>query len=98
HAGAFTRAKILHRDISAGNILIVRKTIDDTGRVASRGLLNDWDLSKSTVEGNDQPRRPERTGTWQFMSGRLASNLSKPHLLPDDLESVLHVVIYEAIR
>ena len=38
HKDAWTRAKILHRDISADNILI--DVMDGTG------FLNDWDLAK----------------------------------------------------
>ena len=38
HKDAWTRAKILHRDISAENILI--DVLD------GRGFLNDWDLAK----------------------------------------------------
>ncbi|EPQ50697.1 hypothetical protein GLOTRDRAFT_50132, partial [Gloeophyllum trabeum ATCC 11539] len=100
HAGAYRRAKIIHRDISAGNILILRKTVDDKGQtsVISEGLLNDWDLSKSIMAGNDGPRQFDRTGTWQFMSGNLLQFPWKSHELPDDLESFLHVLLYQAIR
>ena len=43
-------ANILHRDISAGNIMITEE---------GRGLLVDWDLSKSL--GSEAPSPPERT-------------------------------------
>ncbi|EPQ50704.1 hypothetical protein GLOTRDRAFT_66831, partial [Gloeophyllum trabeum ATCC 11539] len=100
HADAFVKAKILHRDISAGNILILRTTVDDQGQtsVVTQGLLNDWDLSKSVASNNDGPRQPDRTGTWQFMSGYLLQTPWKSHDLQDDLESFMHVLIYEAVR
>uniref|UniRef100_A0A0W0GAK3 Fungal-type protein kinase domain-containing protein n=1 Tax=Moniliophthora roreri TaxID=221103 RepID=A0A0W0GAK3_MONRR len=84
HKDALEKAKILHRDISAGNILIT-----DEG-----GMLIDWDFSK---HGDIQrPRAPVRTGTWQFMSAKL---LSKPpgtveHERVDDLESFFHVLCW----
>ena len=45
-------ANILHRDISAGNIMITEK---------GRGLLVDWDLSKSLVNESGVSSPPERT-------------------------------------
>ena len=45
-------ANILHRDISAGNIMITEK---------GRGLLVDWDLSKSLVNASGASSPPERT-------------------------------------
>uniref|UniRef100_A0A0W0FNH0 Fungal-type protein kinase domain-containing protein n=1 Tax=Moniliophthora roreri TaxID=221103 RepID=A0A0W0FNH0_MONRR len=84
HKDALEKAKILHRDISAGNILIT-----DEG-----GMLIDWDFSKH--EDIKRPRAPVRTGTWQFMSAKL---LSQPpgtveHERADDLESFFHVLCW----
>ena len=45
-------ANILHRDISAGNIMITEK---------GRGLLVDWDLSKALVNESGASSPPERT-------------------------------------
>ena len=50
HSHAFNVAKILHRDISAGNIIVT-----DEGK----GLLIDWELAKMMDEGGS--RRPDRT-------------------------------------
>ena len=50
HAHAFQDAKLLHRDISSGNIILT-----DEGK----GLLIDWEMAKEVGQvGN---RRPERT-------------------------------------
>ncbi|KAH9038581.1 hypothetical protein EDB85DRAFT_1887952 [Lactarius pseudohatsudake] len=60
HTGAYERVGILHRDVSAGNILITE------GR---SGILIDWDLSKKVVKDRSEKQRQySRTGTWQFIS------------------------------
>jgi len=51
HRHAFYDARILHRDISAGNILIT---------TSKRGLLIDWDLSKSTDAESSVTAQVER--------------------------------------
>ena len=55
HARAF-KAGIIHRDISAGNMLLYR---DDQGKLY--GLLNDWELSKKVDDGPPEGRQPDRT-------------------------------------
>jgi RIO-like serine/threonine protein kinase len=55
HTAAYNRTRILHRDISAGNILITKE---------GTGILIDWDLSKKVKVRDDadaQPRRYSRT-------------------------------------
>jgi len=53
HTVAYEKAQILHRDVSAGNILIT-----DNGS----GILIDWDLSKKVTPDVDaKPRRHSRT-------------------------------------
>ncbi|KAF8555778.1 hypothetical protein OG21DRAFT_810170 [Imleria badia] len=87
HSHAFTSAKILHRDISAGNIILT----DD-----GSGLLIDWELAKLMKEVGS--RRPDRTGTWQFMSANLLQHPGKMHTFSDDLESFLHVLGWMMLR
>ena len=51
HQLAWEQAKILHRDVSAGNILIYDP--DDSADVDAtdtRGLLADWDLAQTEKE------------------------------------------------
>ncbi|TBU39517.1 hypothetical protein BD309DRAFT_423034 [Dichomitus squalens] len=88
-------AGYIHRDISAGNILLYKNA---SGQWV--GLLNDWELSKAyiddkTEEGN---RQADRTGTWQFTSVHALVDHTKIIKIPDDLESFFHVMLYFAIR
>ncbi|KAJ8475424.1 hypothetical protein ONZ45_g15614 [Pleurotus djamor] len=89
HQGAYSKCKILHRDVSAGNILII-----DGGR----GMLSDWDLAKEVSKLGDVGRTHDRTGTWAFMSVQLSKQPSKVHTVQDDIESFFWVVVYHAIR
>ncbi|KAH7920187.1 hypothetical protein BV22DRAFT_1098584 [Leucogyrophana mollusca] len=86
HRDAVEKCKILHRDVSAGNILITKD---------GRGLLIDWDMSKDM--NNQEARQLGRTGTWLFMSARMLQNPKKIHEIQDDMESFLHVLIYAAL-
>ena len=45
HRQAWESKGLLHRDISAGNILILRY-IDKNGKKQGIGILIDWDLCK----------------------------------------------------
>ncbi|KAL5483378.1 hypothetical protein ACEPAI_8609 [Sanghuangporus weigelae] len=88
HCDAQFQAKILHRDISPGNVLIME---DGTGR------LIDWDLCRHAEQG--QSNRPGRTGTWQFISGMLLRHPKiKVHDYVDDLESFLHTSTFTLVR
>ncbi|KAF8512355.1 hypothetical protein BU17DRAFT_96331 [Hysterangium stoloniferum] len=85
HGDTYDKAKILHRDISSGNILIT-----ETGG----GLLIDWDLCKKLQDIYEGQGHIERTGTWQFMAARLLviPTDGEGAVIPDradDLESFL---------
>ena len=55
HRDAYTHLKILHRDVSGTNILIV------CGSDGKRyGILNDWDLARK-IDDSTGPRQGERT-------------------------------------
>ncbi|KAG1767305.1 hypothetical protein EV702DRAFT_1050408 [Suillus placidus] len=85
HKDAYEIVKILHRDLSVGNIVIYR----------GKGILIDWDLAKVlTIQG---PRQITRTGTWQFMSAHLVKNIKAVHAVEDDLESSLYVVLWATL-
>ncbi|TFY67989.1 hypothetical protein EVJ58_g1287 [Rhodofomes roseus] len=96
HKQAWELTKLLHRDISAGNILIYRFT-DINGKLCVIGLLIDWDLCKFQCY-LETVSRPARSGTWQFMSARLLRNPGKRHEVADDLESFVHVLNWMCFR
>ncbi|PIL27023.1 hypothetical protein GSI_10162 [Ganoderma sinense ZZ0214-1] len=96
--------RILHRDISGGNILICPKILRQRdGKKRSimwTGILSDWELSKpvDTHEAASRATRAHRMGTYQFMSVNLLSDLSRPVQIADELESFFHVLVYYAVR
>ncbi|KAH9947449.1 hypothetical protein B0H21DRAFT_891271 [Amylocystis lapponica] len=104
HRDAVEKANILHRDISAGNILMIYKHDDELGCMMPFGLLNDWELSKELPPPNSgsgqasSARQPDRTGTWQFMSAASLNDANKQMVVQDDLESFLYVLLYFALR
>ncbi|KAI0806764.1 hypothetical protein C8Q74DRAFT_1341797 [Fomes fomentarius] len=106
HAEAYKKAKIIHRDVSAGNILIcptvIRDEKDGKLRVVWRGILSDWELSKSLVPEGDQEqaRQPVRThqGTWQFRSAYILDNPEEPVTIADEIEAFHHVSLYNSLR
>ncbi|KAF9475140.1 hypothetical protein BDN70DRAFT_865329 [Pholiota conissans] len=88
HDDAYFKAKVLHRDISAGNILLTSKG----------GLLIDWDMSVMIDPKPQIARRPKRTGTWQFMSVKLLEKPYKVQDIADDRESAFWVILWLALR
>ncbi|KAI0707441.1 hypothetical protein C8T65DRAFT_218246 [Cerioporus squamosus] len=104
HASAVTICKIMHRDISSGNILIIPTFVqapdDQFLYVQWRGLLSDWELSKPIAdsEGEELARQPERTGTWKYMSVACITNALHIVGISDELEAFFNVLMYNAIR
>ena len=99
---------IIHRDISPGNVLLVQ---DEKGEW--KGMLTDWELAKDTersttrqLERTVSLARSPRVqssdvllqGTWQFMSALLQNNPRRAVAIPDELESVFHVIIFYSVR
>ncbi|KAF9474211.1 hypothetical protein BDN70DRAFT_776044, partial [Pholiota conissans] len=88
HSQIYERVKILHGDISVGNIMILPN---------GRGILIDFDLCKR-LSSLKASWVPGRTGTWRYMSVRLQQGETplRP-TLADDLESFLHILIRLAL-
>ncbi|KAH9889421.1 hypothetical protein C8Q73DRAFT_793618 [Cubamyces lactineus] len=101
HGEAYNRKGLIHRDISAGNILICYELVrneDGTLEKVAKPLLADWELAKRVNESDEKARQPDRTGTWQFMSASALAQPSKRILVQDDMESFFHLLVYYAIR
>ncbi|KAH9912676.1 uncharacterized protein BXZ73DRAFT_107312 [Epithele typhae] len=86
----------IHRDISTGNIILVREPNNDI----RKGYLIDWETSCRVDEHGDAVE-PGRVGTWKFTSIRLLEwdwglGINPRHTFLDDMESMLYVVIYSA--
>ncbi|TFK85845.1 hypothetical protein K466DRAFT_551418, partial [Polyporus arcularius HHB13444] len=98
HQYAYERCRLLHQDISVGNILLYERPNAPAG--SSRiGLLSDWDLAKTREQIEKSKGSPHLiSGTWQFMSAVLQYMYDKPHELSDDLESFLHVLNWSALK
>ena len=112
HRESFYKGRVLHRDISAGNIVIYN----------NGGLLVDWDMSKdSDLKGDEKNifRTVGRIscildscayhlfryfqGTWAFqslhLSNRRKNDEPKPvHDRLDDLESFYHVLFWVSLQ
>ncbi|KAF8972156.1 hypothetical protein BDZ97DRAFT_1650439 [Flammula alnicola] len=89
HWDAVTKANILHRDVSSGNIVMVGE---------EGGILIDWELCKRIGQGPATARCDDKTGTWQFISARLLLNKAQEHKVGDDLESFVHDLTWSAIK
>lgn len=94
HRDAWEKAKVLHRDVSIGNIMIdVESSEEDP-----RGMLIDWDVCRYEDEPSTSEQLGGQTGTWPFISALALKYPKKPMDLADDLESFLYVILYMALR
>ncbi|KAI0716112.1 hypothetical protein C8T65DRAFT_572319 [Cerioporus squamosus] len=107
HYHATTDAKLLHCDISSGNILIYPKVlrVKDSKypqkyhlRVKFTGLLADWEMAKSTDPKQQAQHQTEHIGTWQYMSVALSSDTKAYPEVCDEIESFFYVILYQAVR
>ncbi|KAI0780330.1 hypothetical protein C8Q74DRAFT_758453 [Fomes fomentarius] len=90
HFLAWDDAKVLHRDISAGNIMINPTT--------RRGFLIDWELSRLECELEVGPVKPDCAGTWISRSALSLKYPRKPYRPWDDIESFVHVYRHLVLR
>ncbi|EJF57852.1 hypothetical protein DICSQDRAFT_111022 [Dichomitus squalens LYAD-421 SS1] len=98
------KTRLLHRDISGGNILIYPKVKRDSNgtnpAIVWTGLLVDWELSKP-IDDDQTPSKgsqAEHMGTYQFMSVNILRDPSQPVKVSDELESFFHVLLYYCVR
>ncbi|KAL1724504.1 hypothetical protein EV715DRAFT_285670 [Schizophyllum commune] len=104
HRMAVIKCRKLHRDLSAWNILF-----DPSSK---RGILTDWDLCapmpsaeaceedptiNPLAQVSNSSGRPDRTGTWMFMSVKVQDADPHLHTVQDDLEALFWVGVYMII-
>ncbi|KAK0214148.1 hypothetical protein IW262DRAFT_1279178 [Armillaria fumosa] len=95
HQRAYELAGILHRDISAGNIMM---TLNPENR---QGILIHWDhcaLVSQFRNSSHISRTVCIVGTWKFVSAYLLENPTAEHTFVDDRESALYVLIWVTLR
>ncbi|TFK87926.1 hypothetical protein K466DRAFT_490031, partial [Polyporus arcularius HHB13444] len=87
----------VHRDISAGNVILARERGSEPNS-RRKGYLIDWETS-SHVDNAGLALKPGRAGTWEFMSIKMLSDVhgSERQTIEDDMESLLYVVLYCAL-
>ncbi|TBU40239.1 hypothetical protein BD309DRAFT_927514 [Dichomitus squalens] len=103
-AATHPETRLLHCDVSGGNILIYPKILRVLGgqipTVVWTGVLTDWELSISSdsCEMASKTTLANRMGTYQFMSVNLLTRITSPVEISDELESFFHVLVYYAVR
>ncbi|CCU74485.1 serine/threonine protein kinase domain protein [Blumeria hordei DH14] len=99
HWSLGTKAKILHRDISANNIIM-------TGSEAHKnwnGYFIDVDLAVLLTDGKAQDKRQAMTGTMEFMALEILSGSCETtgavveHSYRHDLESFFYVFLWQCL-
>ncbi|KZT03896.1 uncharacterized protein LAESUDRAFT_728580, partial [Laetiporus sulphureus 93-53] len=101
HRDAWKKCGLLQRDMSPYNMVfdeVDPRDLAEGERPAIRGLLIDWHLAKSQDELNSGAKRVGRSGTWQFISARLLMNPTAQNEVSDDLESVILIMEWMALR
>ncbi|KAI0629910.1 hypothetical protein C8Q77DRAFT_275036 [Trametes polyzona] len=84
---AYERCDLLHRDVTAGNIVLYKKP-DSEER---EGYLIDWELASK--KGN-QRLAYDPSLSWQFVSIAVGTAMGEKHTIQDDMESLYYVVLY----
>ncbi|KAJ3996298.1 hypothetical protein F5050DRAFT_1902836 [Lentinula boryana] len=88
HHWVWKYPRILHRDISQGNIMVREKN----GK--KYGVLNDWDLAIWLDNKRDGPTSRFRTGTRPYMAHKQHSVKWKgPHRYRHDMESIFYAIL-----
>ncbi|TEB27487.1 hypothetical protein FA13DRAFT_1666854 [Coprinellus micaceus] len=86
--------KVLHRDLSEGN-LMVSKPVGDQ----AKGVLNDWDTAKFLDRDDDDLSEPEdQTRAWPFMALDLVLPKPSAHWFRHDLESLFWILVWAALH
>ncbi|KAH9841735.1 uncharacterized protein C8Q71DRAFT_738543 [Rhodofomes roseus] len=98
HEEAWSEGKVIHRDISADNLLLYWY-FDENGQLVCKAILVDWGLCKYADEMDQPSVKRTRSGTWQFISAILLRWPGKfVHHIWNDLESFIHVLHWMCLR
>ncbi|KAA1470073.1 hypothetical protein DENSPDRAFT_870715 [Dentipellis sp. KUC8613] len=93
HHAVFTNAKVLHRDLSADNLMFHR---DTDGGVC--GVLNDWDMALDLKTQAPSRKPTDPIGTTPFMALELLTEEPSTHRYRHDLESFVYILIWCTIQ
>ncbi|KZT08089.1 uncharacterized protein LAESUDRAFT_649884, partial [Laetiporus sulphureus 93-53] len=98
HQDAWKKCGLLQRDMSPYNMVfdeVDPRDLPEGEQLPSiSALLIDWHLAKFKDELKDGAKR----GTWQFISARLLRNPTVQNEVADDLESVILIMEWMALR
>jgi hypothetical protein len=86
--------KVLHRDLSEGNFMILKLA---DGRV--KGVLNDWDMARfvdADDSNNMELDNEHRISTPPFMAHDHLRMQRVPHYFRHDLESLFYILVWAA--
>ncbi|KAH9841745.1 uncharacterized protein C8Q71DRAFT_700328 [Rhodofomes roseus] len=98
HEQAWSEGKVIHRDISADNLLLYWY-FDENGKLVCKAILVDWGLCKYADEMDQPSVKRTRSGTWQFISAVLLKWPGQfAHQIWNDLESFIHVLHWMCVR
>ncbi|KAJ3512393.1 hypothetical protein NMY22_g15342 [Coprinellus aureogranulatus] len=92
HYAAFKTGKVLHRDLSENNLMLV--VVDEK----IHGVVNDWDMAKFEGLNDTTLAAHHRTGTPPFMAIDLLYDMPWGHLYRYDLESLFYILVWAAIH
>jgi hypothetical protein len=92
----YSKACILHGDISVGNVMCKVLFIYKDGQQIEviRLIIIDFDLATRVDQGDQHLTSIHRTGTAPFMAIDLIDRPKHPHYLRHDFESVLYVAMW----
>ncbi|KDQ54330.1 hypothetical protein JAAARDRAFT_196684 [Jaapia argillacea MUCL 33604] len=89
------RQNVLHRDVSASNILI---SSDSDAESSAHGFMIDPEYSAFLEDDANGDERKGLTGTFQFLAVDRIRNRNHPHQVWHDLESYFWVLLYIVLR
>ncbi|KAJ1904732.1 hypothetical protein LPJ81_002326 [Coemansia sp. IMI 209127] len=94
HNTILRKCNILHRDISSGNIMVVRDSNPVAGKCAVHGLLIDFDNAASVGLGSGHVGNDTCSGTHPYMSIDNLEGAPGRRTALDDWESLLYLICW----